>query len=262
MPSLSDRTTSPLVKIMLIGHSGSGKTGALTSLVRAGYRVRILDLDNGLDSLTNHLTAEEPSALARVDYMSFRDKFKVGPAGPAVDGAPRAFVNSVKALDKWEDGTSPSEWGAETVLVIDSLTNLGRAAFWWAKAQNPAAKEPRQWYFAAQSAIEDVIATATSEAFATNLIIMSHIDLIEQKDGTVQGFASSIGKALGPKIPRYFNTLAALETKGQGVNVKRVIRTLPTSLLTLKNPAPMKVDAEYPIATGLADLFAKLSGKA
>ena len=262
MPALSERPSSSLVKIMLIGHSGSGKTGALTSLARAGYRIRVLDLDNGLDSLVNHVRAEEPAALERIDYMSFRDKFKVTAAGPTVQGAPRAFVNAVGALDKWEDGTSPAEWGAETILVIDSLTNLGRAAFWWAKAQNPGAKEPRQWYFAAQSAIEDVIATATAESFATNLIIMSHIDLVEQRDGTVQGFASSIGKALGPKIPRYFNTLAAIETKGQGANVQRIIRTMPTALLTLKNPAPMKVSAEYPIATGLADLFAKLSGKA
>lgn len=261
MPALSDRTTSPLVKIMLIGHSGAGKTGALTSLARAGYRIRVLDLDNGLDSLVNHLREEEPAALDRVDYMSFRDKMRITPAGPVVDGAPRAFVNAVKAMDKWEDGSDPATWGPDSILVIDSLTNLGRAAFWWAKAQNPGAKEPRQWYFAAQSAIEDVIATATAEAFATNLIIMSHIDIVEQKDGTVQGFASTIGKALGPKIPRYFNTLASLETKGQGAKVQRIIRTMPTSLLTLKNPAPMKVDAEYPIETGLATLFSKLSGK-
>jgi hypothetical protein len=261
MPALTSRTTTPLVKLMLIGHSGAGKTGALTSLARAGYRIRIIDLDSGLDALVNHLQAEEPAALSRIDYMEFRDSIKVGPAGPMVQGAPRAFVNAVKAMDKWEDGSCPAEWGPESILVIDSLTNLGRAAFWWAKAMNPGAKEPRQWYFAAQSAIEDVIATATAEAFGTNLIIMSHIDLIEAKDGTVQGFASSIGKALGPKIPRYFNTLVALETKGQGKQVKRTLKTLPTSQLILKNPAPMKIEAEYPIETGLADLFSKLSGK-
>lgn len=261
MPALTSRSASPLVKIMLIGHSGSGKTGALTSLARAGYRIRVLDLDNGLDSLANHLTHEAPEALSRVDYMSFRDKFKGGPTGPVVDGAPKAFVNAVKALDKWEDGSEPATWGPESILVVDSGTNLGLAAFRWAKAQNPGAKEPRQWYFAAQSALEDVIATATSESFNTNLIWITHIDIVEQKDGTIQGFASSIGKAPGPKIPRYFNTLVAVETKGQGTKMQRIIRTMPTSLLTLKNPAPMKVEAEYPIATGLADLFAKLSGK-
>jgi len=261
MPPLSARTSSPLVKMMLIGHSGVGKTGALTSLARAGYTIRILDLDNGLDALVNHLFAEEPEALDRVSYTSFRDKMKSTPSGMIPDGAPRAFMNAVKALDKWEDGSTPSEWGSDTILVIDSLTNLGRAAFNWAKAMNPAAKEPRQWFYSAQDAIESVVATATSEDFATNLIIMSHIDLVTQGDGTIQGFASSIGKALGPKIPRYFNTLASLETKGQGAAVKRIIRTLPTNLLTLKNPAPMKIDAEYPIETGLATLFSKLSGK-
>lgn len=261
MPSITARAASPLVKLMLIGHSGAGKTGALTSLAKAGYRLRILDLDEGLDSLVNHVSAECPEALDRIDFMSFRDKWKIGPAGPAVDGAPKAFVNAVKALDRWEDGTNPGEWGADTILVIDSLTNLGRAAFAWAQMMNPASKEPRQWYGASQQALENVIATATGGDFRTNLIVMSHIDLVTLPDGTVQGFATSIGKALGPKIPRYFNTLLAVEAKGQGANVKRVIRTLPTGLLTLKNPAPMKVEAEYPIETGLATLFSKLSGK-
>jgi hypothetical protein len=259
MPSLSDHSASPLVKMMLIGNSGAGKTGALTSLVRAGYRVRILDLDSGLDALVNHVKQECPERLASIDYMSFRDAWKIGPAGPTVVGAPKAFTGAVKALDKWEDGSEPATWGAETVLVIDSLTNLGRAAFAWAKQMNPTAKEPRQWYFAAQDAMENVISSATADDFRTNLIVMSHIDLVTLPDGSTQGFATAIGKALGPKLPRYFNTLVALETKGQGKAVQRVLRTLPTALLgTLKNPAPMRIEAEYPISTGLADLFLKL----
>jgi hypothetical protein len=262
MPNLTSFSNSPLVKIMLIGHSGAGKTGALTSLARAGYRIRILDLDNGLDALVNHLKAEEPGALSRVDFMSFRDKVKITPAGPVVVGAPRAFPDAAKALDKWEDGSNPAEWGEKSILVIDSLTNLGRAAFAWARAMNPSSKEPRQWYFTAQGAIEDIIAGVTSPDFKTNVIVMSHIDLRTLPDGTIQGFATSIGQALGPKIPRYFNTLVALETQGQGTNVKRRLRTMPTATLTLKNPAPMKIDAEYPIETGLATLFSKLSGAA
>lgn len=261
MPSLTSFNRE-FVKIMLVGHSGAGKTGALTSLAKAGYRLRILDLDAGLDALINHIEAECPEALDRVDFMAFRDTYKVGPAGPQVAGAPKAFVNAVRALDKWEDDSTPAEWGADTILVIDSLTNLGRAAFAWARQMNPASKEPRQWYMAAQSALEDVIATATGPEFKTNLIVMSHIDLRSMPDGTFQGFATSIGQALGPKLPRYFNTMIALEAKGQGKNVKRVLRTVPTATLTLKNPAPMKIEAEYPIETGLATVFSKLAGKA
>lgn len=258
MPSASDYTKSPLVKMMLIGHSGSGKTGALTSLAAAGYHLHVLDFDNGLDALINHVRAECPDALARIDYMSFRDKMKMGPAGPTVVGAPRAFTGGVGALDKWEDGSNPAEWGPDHILVLDSLTNMGKAAFAWARQMNPGAREPRQWYFAAQGPIEDTIANLTAESFQTNVIVMSHIDLVEMADGTTQGFASAIGKALGPKIPRYFNTLAMIETSGQGKQVKRKLKTFPTATVTLKNPAPMKIDAEYPIETGLATLFDKL----
>lgn len=261
MPTLEDHAAAPLVKLMAIGHSGAGKTGALTSLVKAGYQIRILDMDFGLDALVNHVKAECPDKLKNVGYMQFRDKTKIGPAGPMVVGAPKAFTSAVKALDMWEDQTVPSTWGPDYILVIDSFTNLSRAAFAWARQMNPTAKDPRQWYAAAQQVLEDTVATLTSDEFATNLIVMSHIELTSKADGSVEGFASSIGKALGPKLPRFFNTLVAFETSGSGKSVKRVLRTVPTGMLTLKNPAPMKIEAEYPIETGFATLFSKLSGK-
>jgi hypothetical protein len=261
MPSLESRADNAFVKIMVIGNSGAGKTGSLTSLVRAGYRVRILDLDYGLDALINHIKSECPDKINLVDYMAFRDVYKNGPMGPTIVGAAKAFPSALKAMDKWEDGTSPAEWGPGSVFVLDTLTGLSKAAFAWAQSSNPSAKEPRQWYYSAQQAIEDTIAGLTSDTFGTNVIVMSHIDIVTQKDGTVQGFATAIGKSLGPKLPRYFNTLVALETAGQGSTVKRKFRTYPTAMLTLKNPAPMKIEAEYPIETGLATLFSKLSGK-
>lgn len=261
MPNLTAHAEAPLVKLMAIGHSGAGKTGALTSLAKAGYKIRILDMDYGLDALVNHIKQECPDKLKNVSVMQFRDKTKITPSGPMVVGAPKAFTSAVAALDKWEDGTVPSTWGKDYILVVDSFTNLARAAFAWARQMNPTAKDPRQWYAAAQQVLEDVVATMTSDDFNTNLIVMSHIELTTKADGSVEGFASSIGKALGPKLPRFFNTLVAFETAGSGKNVKRVLRTVPTSMLTLKNPAPMKIEVEYPIETGLATLFSKLSGK-
>jgi hypothetical protein len=76
-----------------------------------------------------------------------------------------------------------------------------------------------------------------------------------ETNGTFKGFASSVGKALGPKIPRFFNTLLLSETSGSGKNVKRKIKTLPTGLIDLKNPAPMKMEAEYEISDGLLQIF-------
>ena len=55
MPALSDHQSSQTTKMLFIGDSGSGKTGALASLAAAGYNLRILDVDNGVDILANLL---------------------------------------------------------------------------------------------------------------------------------------------------------------------------------------------------------------
>jgi hypothetical protein len=155
-------------------------------------------------------------------------------------------------------GPDPSQWGADTICVIDSLTNLGRAAFGWAKAIDPMNKDPRRWYKTAQDLIDDFLSNITGPAFATNVIVISHVELTEMKDGTIKGFPSAVGQALGPKIGRNFNTLLLAETIGQGKNVKRKIKTVPTATIDVKNPAPMKIEAEYDVADGLSLIFKKL----
>lgn len=259
MPSLSslDLSKKP-IKLMLIGTSGAGKTGALTSLVKDGYQLRILDMDEGLDALIHHVNHECADKMGNIAYQSFRDVYKMGPTGPIVKGAPKAAINAINALDKWDDGTIPSEWGNEYIFVLDSLTLFGRAAFEWAKQQNPLAKEPRTWYGAAQNLLENTIASLTGPSFNANVIVISHIDIRTQPDGTVKGFASSIGEALGPKIPAYFNTLIISETSGSGTNIRRKLKTVPTNLVDAKNPASYKIDAEYPIETGLSSIFKAL----
>jgi len=260
MPSLTEHTSSEFVKLMFIGASGTGKTGALVSLLAAGYELRIIDLDSGLDALVNH-AKEQRLDLSKVQYQSFRDKMKSSPTGTVSVGAPKAYANTLTALEKWDDGSDPASWGPNVILVIDSLTNLGQAAFRWAKHMNPTVKDPRQWYSVAQSLIDDLLMNVTGEFFKTNVIIISHIEITENKDGTVKHYASAIGKALGPKIPRNFNTLLLAESSGTGANVKRKIKTMPTGMVDLKNPAPMRIDAEYPLETGLATIFAKLKEK-
>ena len=261
MTTLADHTSSEFVKMLFIGSSGTGKTGALISLVEAGYKLRIIDLDNGLAALKNFIVQNCPEKLKNVEYETRRDKYKAGPMGTRVVPPPKAYVESCKLMDKWTDGTDPNEWGSEYVLVIDSMTSLGQAAFEWAKALEPTVKDPRQWYFTAQNAIQNTVAGLTSDLTRTNVIIISHIDLVEDKAGMIKGFASTIGKALGPKIPLYFDTLLLMESMGSGTSVRRTIKTTPTGLIDVKNPAPMRIDATYPLETGLAEIFEKLKGE-
>lgn len=260
MPSLDQHQSGDFARILYLGNSGTGKTGSLTSLV-PDYDLRIIDLDNGLDPLVNFTRQLYPQRLSSIQYESYRDRYKAGPMGPIVEGLPKAFVNVAKALDKWpSDGSKPEEWGPGKILVLDSLTQLGKAAFEWARAQNPSSKDPRQWYRGAQEAIDNIIALLTSETFRTNVIVCTHIDYVEGEKGEVlKGFASSVGKALGPKIPRYFNTTVLAEATVLGSKVRREIKTIPNAIMQdLKNPAPMRIDAAYPLETGLGTLFKQL----
>lgn len=256
MPSLAPPSNTALVKLLVIGDSGTGKTGALASLVAAGYKVRILDADNKIQNgiLPQVLKRLCPDKIGMVDFEPVRDKFKSSSIGPIFDGIPSAFTRSLAFFDKWSDGTIPREWGPETILVLDSLTFFSDAAFNWAKSMNPSCKDPRQWYGTAQEAVEHTLAQLTSDAFKTNVIVIAHVSWVDRPDGTMKGYPASIGKALGPTIPAYFDNMILCQTAAGG---KRTIQTVPTALVDLKTPI-LQVPPIMPIETGLADFFKAL----
>lgn len=261
MPSLAEHQSSEFTKLIYLGDSGTGKTGSLASLVCAGYQLRILDLDNGLDSLATYVRATCPAKAEAVSFITVRDGITPGTSGPKI--SPRAFVEGTKLMAQWEDGSIPAEWGANTIFVLDSLSAYGRAAYAWARGLNPSAKDPRQWYHAAQQGVEDVIALLTSEAFRANVIIITHINYKEVMEGETKGYANVIGTAMGPVIPRYFNTMIAAEKTVSGKNVARTIKVRPTYTLDLKAPIEPNdlPDTPFPIDSGMAQIFRLLRGE-
>lgn len=240
-----------------MGDSGTGKTGALASLAGAGYKIRILDMDNkvGEGILPKAIKKDHPDKLGAVDFMSFRDLYKSTAAGPMFDGTPKAFVEAMAAMDKWEDGTVPKDWGVETVFVLDSLTFFADAAFNWARSMNMGAKDPRQWYGTAQDAVEKCIATLTSKAWNVNVIVICHVSWVNRPDGTMKGYPATIGQALGPTIPAYFDNMVVCQT---GAGNKRTIQTIPTAMIDVKNAASFTMPPTLPLETGLAEIFKQL----
>lgn len=261
MAKASEHHSSKIVKLLYVGDSGTGKSGSLVSLVEAGYKLRVLDLDNGIDPLITYTKHQCPANLDNIEYETRRDKYKSSSQGPIISGTPKAFVDSLSLMTKWtSEPSDPSSWGPEYVFILDSLTALGRAALDWATGQAPMAKDPRNWYFTAQKAVENVIALLTSEGFQCNVIVISHVQFKELPDGTTKGYANAVGSALGPIIPKYFNSMILAQSQGTGRNVKRTIQTVPTAMVDLKNPVPFKLDQVLPLETGIATLFKTLKG--
>lgn len=120
-----------------IGYPGSGKTGAIASLLNVGYKVRILDFEGNYGPL---LAYADDRALANLDIVTLQDK--IGGQGSndekyvPVSGIPQAFNTALKMLNHWkykdDDGNEidlgdPADWGPDTILVDDSLTSLALA---------------------------------------------------------------------------------------------------------------------------------------
>lgn len=233
--------------------------------MKDGYKLRILDFDNGLDSLAAAVRRTCPDKIGQVSFITLRDKRKASAIGAVIDGSPRAFVRSLELLDHWKDGDVdlgvPSKWGSDCVLVIDSLTFMADAAWDFREPLVPRGTggkyDVRAVYKDAQDAIASTLGLLTNSAFETNVIVIAHVQYMTLQDGTMKGFPTAIGSALGPQIPRYFNTVALCETNASG---KRTLRTIPTALIDLKNPKPFDKEMlpSFDIEDGMGRFFKTL----
>lgn len=255
MVKLAEHKSGDATRILYLGNSGAGKTGSLVSLVKAGYNLRILDMDNGVGVLKQYILEECPERIGQVDVETRRDVYEMGAQGPRVKGRPKAYAEAIGLLDKWSDGSDPSSWDRNTIFVLDSLSALGRACFEYVKGMNPSVREPRQWYNTAQDMIQSNIANLTGANFNPHVIVCTHV---RYEEDLGKGFANSIGKALGPILPRYFNNMVMAESQGAGKMAKRVIKTVTTGTIDLKSENPFKVAPELPLGTGMATLFESL----
>lgn len=280
MAKLADHQSGQTTKMLFIGDSGSGKTGALASLADAGFNLRILDLDNGVDILANLLkdskSPYKKDSISRVDYETITDQMK-NQNGKLVPAKATVWQRSMALLDNWkitkQDAHDASKktvttdfgpitsWTSQEVLVIDSLTFLSTAALNLQLSMNARlGQQPQQsdWY-AGQQMVEGLLMMLYDEAVKCNVIVNCHIAFIGD-DNVQHGYPASLGKALPPKIGRYFNSMIMAKTTGSGANTKHKISTVSSSLVELKNTNPLKVKAEYGIEFGLAEYFKDIRG--
>lgn len=285
MPTLDDGPQES-IKMLLIGDSGSGKTSALGSLAKAGYDLFILDFDNGLDVL------RDPDIVPRdcrkhIHYVTLTDPMKMGPGGKVIPrGTPSAWADALGLLTNWRTkdgkyakaGTEPdedfgpiSEWGPDRVLVLDSFTFLGNAIMRHVAAlNNKLGERPTlPMWGDAGAAQETLLQMLYDASIKCHVIITAHISYIGTKnkddkgqiiEEDLHGYPSALGRALPPKVGRYFNTVVRAVTRGTGQAAKRKLRTRSEQQVDLKVPISA-IPVELPLEDGLATIFAKIQEK-
>lgn len=260
MPALSNHPSAEVVKMLVVGDSGTGKSGGLASLVDAGYNLRILDFEAGLDPLVGHVKKRDN--LANVSYITLKDRFKVAGTTISIDKAP-AFQEAMKALNNWDDGEQQlgpvSSWGSKDVLVIDALSSMGRSSLNMVLAANGfLSKNPEiQHWGTAMDNIEKVLGNLTNPALVPcHLVMLTHVTAQEQEGGgVIKLYPEALGTKLNPKVGRYFNNLISLSMVGG----ERSYKTKKDGMLACKTSRPLK--DKYAIETGMADMFADLLKK-
>ncbi len=273
MPQGIYHQSKKTTKLLNIGHSGAGKTGAMACLLKAGYRLIILDFDNGLPILINIL-GDDKEALERLWYETFTDSMQMTGDRILPKGNPTAFIRAMKGLNKWEfslgDGSdekynlgAASSWGPETILVIDSLGFAGRAALRLIKQLAGHKLEnftSQPDYGQAMERVEGMLELLYSDGIQCNVIVNSHITYKEDIiSGAIMGFPMALGSKLPEKVPGYFNSVVRSMTKGVGKSEKKIIRTISEPGLELKLPVgPGVIPDELPIEDGLLTIFKKL----
>jgi len=279
MPTLDVHSSSVCTKLLLMGDSGTGKTGALVSLVLAGYKLYILDFDNGVDIIRNLLvTAGRPDLLQNVDVYTLTDPMMTS-GSHLVPKEATAWTRMVKLLGEWPGVGPVQKLGEKDILVLDSMNFAGRAAMRFiAKLNNRLAVPPQiQDYFDAQRMIEGLCAQLYDEAVRCNVIVLTHMREISQTreqtnakgnviqmrvEGTEKMYPETgAGKAMSPVVGRFFNSVLLADIVGSGSATRRLIRTQPHGNIGLKNSAPGLVKSEYPLDTGLAQYFAAVRGE-
>lgn len=258
MPSMLEHESNSIVKAMLAADSGSGKSGALASLVDAGMKVRVLDFDNGLSVVKGYV--KDKSKLANMHYVDqLQDQMKLLAGRIGIQKAP-AFQRAMDALDKggkeyWGADIPPlEEWGPDTVLALDSLTMAGRTSLQMVMQANAAGfKSPEiQHYGTAMENIEKWIQMLMSSAVKCHVIINTHITGVE---GEARLYPDALGSKLPPKIGKHVDNLFGLRLVGG----KRVFLTVKDGLLALKSA--VKLDEQIPIENGWVTIFEKITGK-
>lgn len=169
---LDDKESKP-AKIYLLGENGTGKTGSKASLVCAGYKLRIIDTDKGVDTLRGLLTDDHYpyASIVRKHGIDLNEAVRVIPIDVdmakrsvkrVVDGresseiilAPKnadAWTQIVDMLDGWEEPPrwkrKPQEkpthtfgniqtWGPDVVLDLDTFSTAAMMCYYYIQQLN------------------------------------------------------------------------------------------------------------------------------
>lgn len=250
----------PGFNVMLMGPAGSGKTHAIGSLVETGLEVFYLALEPGLESLTGYFTdrgksipdnlhwhtlkAPDTSFLDLMDSATKINTLSLESLAKMTDSNRSRHNQFIKLFETLNDFTDQrtgekfgavNTWDTKRVLVIDSLTGLNAAALALVVGGKPV-RSQSDWGIAQQQ-LEGLL-RKLCDGCTCHFVLLSHVE--RESDlvlGGVKLMASTLGKALAPKIPAMFSDVILTVRNGDKWtwDTSNVMADLKTRNLPIKS---------------------------
>lgn len=298
MTSVLDGNSTDPVKVLVIGKSGAGKTGALASLIPAGYKLRIIDTDKGVRPLRSLLRDERYpySAACRkfgidlndpslIDAVAIDQKMKII-SGDIVPADARGWTRAVGLVSSWGkrlhgdqeiDYGSAATWGTDTVLVIDSFSTLAKMCYYFVQSLNGRLGKADSGYDyqrdvgGAQSHLARLLELLYCTTITCNVIIISHITWVDDSRGYNQSPEQMLRDQQRPNPDGYPSAIgrALSPVMGKYFNDVFVVKSSGSGEHVKRTIATVPTEGvicknstflqpSYDVATGMAEIFSAM----
>jgi hypothetical protein len=220
----------PGIKVFLLGGSGAGKTYSIKTLIEAGITPMVVFTENSQDVLGDvdpaklHWTYVPPvsenltaymTTIKNMGLMSFEQMTKMVDSQRGVNNRFYAMLEPLMNFKCDRTGESfgnVGTWGTDRALVIDSLSGLSIAAIKLVAGERPALNPSD--YGMAQNAIEGLVNQLCTN-FDCHVVLTAHVEReTDQITGGTKIMAGTVGKALAPKLPRFFTDVIYAKRNG------------------------------------------------
>jgi hypothetical protein len=224
------RKSLPGIKTMLVGGSGTGKTHCIRTLVDAGLEVFVLFTEPGMEVLADissdklhwhYIPASSASWADMLDSATKINSMSLKMLSDLGDINKRnytEFKDVLVCLSNFQDDRTGQffgavdSWDSNRVLVIDSLSGLSVMAMNMVTGSKPV-KSISDWGIAVDNL--ERLTTKCCVDLKCHFVLIAHLE--REKDEVTGGeslMASTLGRKLGPKLPRNFSEVIHVRRDG------------------------------------------------
>lgn len=210
------------INVLLHGPIGTGKTTSLKTVVDCGKELFILATEPGIHTIMGATSEEkvhwhyvQPAKTPWDVLIDNAEKINKLPMS-ALQGLPglnkSGYVQFIEVLSTLADFTCDrtgknfgpvDDWGPERVLAVDGLSGISKMSLQLVCGAKPIKTQP-EWGVA-QDNLRNLLDKLTSDT-KCSFVMLAHTARKENKlDGGTYITVSTIGQALAPDIPKFFD---------------------------------------------------------